>query len=84
MIGYFATYSLGNVIAGMIYNRIQKDLDLKGTIADGDFGKVKDWLRENIHKYGATYSPKDLQNRVFGEAYNPEWLIKYLREKYLA
>jgi carboxypeptidase Taq len=83
MIGYFATYSLGNVIAGMIYNRIQKDLDLKATIADGEIGKIKDWLRENIHKYGATYSPKDLQNRVFGETYNPEWLIKYLREKYL-
>jgi carboxypeptidase Taq len=84
MIGYFATYSLGNVIAGMIYHRIQKDLDLKATIANGELGNIKDWLRDNIHRYGATYSPKDLQKRVFGEAYNPEWLVKYLREKYLA
>ena len=82
--GYFATYSLGNVIAGMLYNRIQKDLDLKSTIANGESGKIKNWLRENVHKYGATYSPKDLQKRVFGEAYNPEYLVNYLREKYLA
>jgi carboxypeptidase Taq len=83
-IGYFATYSLGNVIAGMVYNRIQRDLNLKAAITNGEVGKVKDWLRENLHRYGATYSPKELQKRVFGEAYNPEWLIKYLREKYLA
>jgi carboxypeptidase Taq len=83
-LGYFATYSLGNVIAGMFYNRIRKDLDLKATVANGESAKIKDWLRENVHKYGATYSPKDLQERVFGEAYNPEYLVKYLREKYLA
>ena len=83
MFGYFATYSLGNVIAGMFYNRIQKDLDLKATIANGDLGKVKDWLREKLHKYGATYSPKELQEQAFGETYNPQWLIRYLQEKYL-
>lgn len=83
MFGYFATYSLGNVIAGMFYNRIQKDLDLKTTVANGELGKVKDWLKERLHKYGATYSPKELQKRAFGETYNPQWLIKYLQEKYL-
>jgi len=84
MIGYFATYSLGNIIAGMFYNRIRKDMDLKATIAKGEFGKVKDWLKEKFHKYGAIYPPKDLQRRLFGEEYNPQWLIKYLQEKYLA
>ena len=83
MFGYFATYSLGNVIAGMSYNRIRTDLDLETTVANGELGKVKEWLRERIHKYGATYSPKELQKRAFGEAYNPQWLIKYLQEKYL-
>ena len=84
MIGYFATYSLGNVIAGMFYNRIQKDLDLKTSVANAQLGRIKDWLREKLHNYGATYSPKDIQKRIFGETYNPQWLIKYLQEKYLA
>jgi len=83
MFGYFATYSLGNVIAGMFYNRIQKDLDMKTAIANGELGRIKDWLKEKLHKYGATYSPKELQKRAFGETYNPQWLIKYLQEKYL-
>ena len=84
LIGYFATYSLGNVIAGMVYNRIQKDFDPGAAIANGEIGKIKDWLKQNLHNYGATYSPKDLQKRLFGEAYNPVWLVKYLQTKYLS
>jgi len=83
MIGYFATYSLGNIIAGMIHNRIRKDMDLKATVAKGEFGKVKDWLKEKIHRHGAIYSPKELQRRLFDEQYNPQGLINYLQEKYL-
>jgi carboxypeptidase Taq len=84
MIGYFATYSLGNIIAGMFHNRIRKDMDLNAAISKGEFGKVKDWLKEKMHRYGAIYAPKDLQRKVFGEEYNPQWLINYLQEKYLA
>ena len=84
LIGYFTTYSLGNIIGGMIYKRIQKDMDLETTVAKGEFGKVKQWLKEKIHRYGATYSPKHLQDRLFGEEYDSQWLIKYLEEKYLA
>ena len=83
MIGYFATYSLGNIIAGMFHNRIRKDMDLNAVISRGEFRKVKDWLKEKMHKYGAIYAPKDLQRIVFGEEYNPQWLINYLQEKYL-
>jgi len=83
MFGYFPTYSLGNVIGGMIYDRIQKDIDIKKTVGAGDLGRIKAWLREHIHKLGATYSPKDLQQRELGETYNPEHLVKYLEQKYL-
>ena len=83
LIGYFATYSLGNVIGGMLYNRIQKDIDLKSSMSKGEILRVKEWLKENLHKYGATYSPKELQNRIFGEQYNPKWLLNYLEKKFL-
>jgi len=84
MFGYFPTYSLGNVIAGMIYNRAQKDLDLKTIVANGELVRIKNWLKEKLHRYGAVYSPKELQKRAFGESYEPHWLIKYLQEKYLS
>jgi len=82
--GYFPTYSLGNVIAGMFYHRIKMDMDVTDVVRKGELGRIKLWLKEKIHSYGATYSPKDLQRRLFGEEYNPERLVSYLEEKYTA
>lgn len=82
--GYFPTYTLGNIIGGMIYNKIRKDLDIAKTVQRGELGLIKNWLREQIHKLGATYSPKELQTKIFGETYNPEHLLEYLEHKYLA
>jgi carboxypeptidase Taq len=83
-IGYFPTYSLGNVITGMIFKQIQKDIKLADVVARGDLKEIKAWLEEHIHKLGSTYSPKELQKRLFGEAYDPQAFVKYLEGKYLA
>ncbi len=84
MIGYFPTYSLGTVIAGMVSNRMQRDLNVPDLVARGDLSPIKVWLKENIHKWGSIYSPKELQKKVLGDVYNPEYLVKYLEKKYLA
>jgi carboxypeptidase Taq len=82
--GYFPTYSLGNVIGGMIFDRIQKDVKLTEVVKRGDLGPIKAWLKEHIHKYGATYSPKELQEKLFNETYNPQHLLSYLEQKFLS
>jgi carboxypeptidase Taq len=82
--GYFPTYSLGNVISGMIWYNIQKDLDLDKTIRSGDFAPIKAWLYERVHKFGATYTPKELVMKSFGETFNPDRLIQYFESKYLS
>jgi len=84
MLGYFPTYSLGNVIAGMVYSRLGHDMNIQDTLRHRDVARIKSWLKEHIHRWGSTYSPKDLQQKVFGELYNSDHLVKYLEEKYLA
>jgi len=80
---YFPTYSLGNVIAGVLFQQIQKDVDVGAVVARGELTQVKTWLMENIHKFGSTYSPKELQRKLFDEANSPQPLVKYLEQKYL-
>ena len=80
--GYFPTYTLGNVIAGIIWYRIRKDLSLEENIRSGEFDPVKTWLYEKIHRWGATFPPKELAMKSLGEATNPERLIEYLEWKY--
>jgi len=78
-IGYFPTYTLGNVIAAIIWNSLK---DFKDKIHEGDFEYIKEYLKEKIHKYGAIYPPKELIKKSFGVGYDAENLIRYLKTKY--
>jgi len=81
--GYFATYTLGNVVLGMIWHKMKDGELVRGAVGRGDLMELRGWLGREIHRYGATYAPKDLQMRVFGEAYNPERFLKYLNTKFV-
>jgi carboxypeptidase Taq len=82
--GYFATYTLGNVVAAMIWHKMKDGAVIRGALEKGDIMRLKEWLRANIHRYGGTYAPKELQMRLFGEAYNQERLLQYLSRKFAA
>ncbi len=80
--GYFATYTLGNLVAGMIWHKMKDGAFVREALQRGDVMEIREWLRSNIHRYGSTYAPKALQMKVFGEAYNPDRLLQYLTQKY--
>ena len=82
-LGYFATYSLGNVVLGMIWHRMGDGKMIRESVGSGDLMQLRDWLRRKVHRWGAIYTPKELQQREFGEAYNPERLLKYYETKFL-
>ncbi len=53
LIGYFPTYSLGNLYAAQYFEQARKDLgDLDAMFARGEFQPLLAWLRENIHRHG--------------------------------
>ncbi|AWR96921.1 carboxypeptidase M32 [Acidianus sulfidivorans JP7] len=76
--GYFPTYTLGNVVAGMVYYHLKNSIGFDVSNIEG----IKEWLKEKIHNYGAIYPPKELQLKSFGEAYNTTRLLDYMKEKY--
>ena len=82
--GYFATYTLGNIVAAMIWHKMKDGAQIRAAVQEGDLMQLKEWLRTNIHRHGAVYTPKELQERVFGEAYNPDRLLAYFERKFLA
>ena len=82
-IGYFPTYTLGNVISAQIWETVHRDLpDLDGQIEQGKFDSLLAWLRENIHQHGAKYEPQDLVQRVTGSKINPQPYLNYLENKF--
>ena len=68
-IGYFPTYALGNLISAQIWEKITADLpDLNDSFERGEFGPLRDWLREHLHRHGRKYTPGETLERVVGVA----------------
>ncbi|MEM9703348.1 MAG: carboxypeptidase M32, partial [Planctomycetota bacterium] len=72
LLGYFPTYSLGNVYAAMLWDAANAALpDLDEQLAAGTFTPLRDWLTENIYQKGRRYSPRDLIARAAGSHLHP-------------
>ncbi len=85
-IGYFPTYSLGNVISAQVLATIEREAGkLEDILAEGEDGitKIREILKEKIHRWGSTLPPKELIEKATGEQVNPEHFVNYLEKKYI-
>jgi len=82
LIGYFATYSLGNLIAGQLWEQINKDLpQLDESIANSELSPLREWLREHIHRHGSKFSTGELLERTVGTEITVAPFVSYLKQK---
>ena len=82
-IGYFPTYTLGNLLSAQLFQSAQRDIpDLVEQIRSGRFQELLGWLREKIHKHGRKFPPLELIRRATGRELETESYLKYIREKY--
>jgi carboxypeptidase Taq len=82
-LGYFPTYTLGNLYAAQFMNAARGDLPgLDGDIRQGGFGRLKGWLNEKVHAPAARYRASELCRRATGAPLDHAPLVAYLREKY--
>jgi carboxypeptidase Taq len=81
--GYFATYTLGNLISAQLWDRFGHDHpDRDERIRSGDFSTLLEWLRTHVHRFGRKYLPQELVQRVTGSRIDPEPYLRYLETKY--
>jgi carboxypeptidase Taq len=80
--GYFPTYALGNVIATQVWERATSELgDLDAEFERGEFGTLRDWLGEHVHRWGRAFGPAELLERIVGGSLDAEPYLAYLRTK---
>lgn len=47
----------------------------------GEFGRLKDWLTQNVHRHGQRYRAGELCRRATGAPLSPRPFVSYLNEK---
>ena len=83
LIGYFPTYSLGNVYAGCLYGALRDGVpSLDADLGQGDTSKATAWLRDNLQTHGGLYEPKEVIEKASGVAPSADPLLGYLKAKF--
>jgi carboxypeptidase Taq len=83
LIGYFPTYTLGNVYAAQLFAAAERAVGpLEEAFAAGDFRTLRGWLGEHVHRHGRRYPVAALIERATGSAPDPSALIASLSRRY--
>ncbi|NTX33969.1 carboxypeptidase M32 [Myxococcus sp. CA033] len=82
-LGYFPTYSLGNLYSASLYRAAGRELpDLEGQLRRGQMLPLRDWLRERIHRQGFRLPAEERVREVTGQGLTDADFLGYLRAKY--
>jgi carboxypeptidase Taq len=82
-LGYFPTYTLGNLYAAQFMEKARQDLgNLDDDFRRGQFHRLKTWLNDNIHHPGQRYRPRQLCERVTERPLSHQPLLRYMKEKF--
>lgn len=73
-LGYFPSYSFGTVLAAAIGEKNKPMMS--------EIDKTQKWLKENIHKYGGTYTYPEVSLRLTGKRINLAPWENYMKEKF--
>jgi carboxypeptidase Taq len=80
--GYFPTYAIGSVIAVQLWEQAASELgDLDREFERGEFGALREWLRQKVHRWGRAFEPPELLERAVGGPLDAGPYLTYLREK---
>ena len=83
LMGYFPTYTLGNLYGAQFFHQAQQDLpDLQAQIGRGELLNLKTWLNDKVHSRGSRLMAGELVEEVTGEKLNADYFTDYLQKKF--
>jgi carboxypeptidase Taq len=83
LIGYFPTYTLGNVYAGCLHTAMRDALPcLDDDLARGDTSAATAWLRAHVQRHGGLYEPVETIEKAAGITPSHGPLLDYLEAKF--
>jgi carboxypeptidase Taq len=81
-LGYFATYTLGNLNAAQLYAKANQDRKVHSSSNSAKYGPLLDWLRANVHSRGSTLLPNELIKKATGQGTNAAAYLDHLTKRF--
>jgi carboxypeptidase Taq len=81
-IGYFPTYSLGNIYGAQLLEAARRDLNgLDEAFEAGDFSPLLSWLQQRVYSAGQRLPSAELVAELTGEPLNSGALVRQIRAR---
>jgi carboxypeptidase Taq len=80
--GYFPTYALGSAYAAQIYQAMNKEINVEEAVLNNQINLINDWLKEHVHKFGRSKTPKEIMMIATNEEFKPSYYVDYLIKKF--
>ena len=81
-IGTFCNYTIGNVMAGQLFEAAVKDPRVSAGLSTADYTPLREWMTEHVHRHGRRYTRNELLVRATGRTLDPAPYIAHLTSKY--
>lgn len=82
-LGYFATYTLGNLNAAQLATAARADPAVKAGLDSANYLPLLDWMRSHVHSRGSVLLPGDLITEATGSPPDSSHHLEHLRRRYL-
>lgn len=82
--GYFPTYTLGNLMAAMLYDRASAEIPgLADGLRRGECLPLLQWLRLRVHRHGARFEMRELLKRELGSTLSIDPFLRHIDRRYM-
>ncbi len=82
-LGYFATYTLGNLNAAQLFATARKQRGITTAIDRGEYAPLLGWLRENVHAHGGAPLPGEIMMSATARTTDARHHLRHLRERFV-
>jgi carboxypeptidase Taq len=81
-LGYFATYTLGNLNAAQLFGQALTHGPVAMGVQNAEYGPLLGWLRTRVHAQGSLLHPNDLMQKATGRPTEPAPYLAHLRRRF--
>jgi carboxypeptidase Taq len=82
-LGYFATYTLGNLNAAQLFAAAKSDRKVAAALTRAEYEPLLRWLRDHVHAPGGSKTPAEIMKGATGSATEAKWHLRHLKNRFL-